>query len=219
MAKMQLMWPKSRQGYRVELSRPAGGAAAGTIAAEGSQYETVIAVGTEVDTYNCCEIDGIYRHLASFEPTASGARDFANLFGLLQGRRSYSVLFFIRAVENMRALLRLSEEKDWPTISQWAIQNGKAIRFTADFQINDRPDARPNDRPRFFFQPMTLIDAIYAKFFEDLEAGAAPMRLCARPGCGNWFKYGPGTGHRETAKYCSHKCQGAHSYQKRRDAK
>lgn len=41
------------------------------------------------------------------------------------------------------------------------------------------------------------------------------VKLCKRPDCGEWFAYGPGTKHRETAVYCSPKCQKAHAYERR----
>lgn len=38
------------------------------------------------------------------------------------------------------------------------------------------------------------------------------LRLCKRPGCGEWFWYGGGTGRRKTAIFCTPKCQKAYYY-------
>jgi len=68
-------------------------------------------------------------------------------------------------------------------------------------------------QPRLFFQPRDLLGAAYLQLMQDAAQGAI-LRLCARPGCGEWFYYGPGTKHRETALYHSPRCQKAHAYLK-----
>jgi hypothetical protein len=105
--------------------------------------------------------------------------------------------------------LKLKQAKDWDRLRTWlAVDNPNFVRL--------RPALLAGDPPQLFFQPRTLRDAVYLQFFEDLTT-RANLRKCKRPGCGEWFKYGPGTLHRNTAQYCSPKCQNADKYQKRKE--
>ena len=211
MPRMHLPWPVARNGYRIAPAKPARGPAVGTIIGGfAAATDWIVRNGSEVDHRDCLAIDGLYRRLADHEPNQDGALAFANRYGLLSNREREAVQTFTDNIRIVRSLVAAAEAEDWTAIHRWLGENRKAIRF--------QPDLKLNGRPQFFFRPARLIDAIYAQFLEDVAGGIGTMRLCARPGCGNWFKFGPGTNHRETARYCSPKCQGAHAYAKRKEA-
>ena len=68
-------------------------------------------------------------------------------------------------------------------------------------------------RPQLEFRPRTLVGFIYAQLIQDYTGGIHYKR-CIRPGCGEFFYYGPTTRKRSTALYCNPTCQKAHAYQK-----
>jgi hypothetical protein len=190
--KMSLIWPRDCEGYRI-----------------GGRWRTVVGLSDRTRAYDALAIDGLYRRLADMLATDAGVLAFARTYGLLTDGLD-TVDDFLNARKVVRWLIARREKGDWPEIVRWFHKNHKAIRLTA------APDYHAP--PELFFKPMALIDAIYLQFFMDISSGAQ-LRLCKRPGCGNWFKYGPGTGHRETAEYCSPKCQKAHAYSKTKESK
>jgi hypothetical protein len=154
------------------------------------------------------EIEGLYRRLASCRSTEKGALDFVRRFGFLKGDCSESVNFICEQIRDFRHLISLKQSQKWESLRRFLKRNREFISVNLELLVGDPPEV--------FFQPPTLLDAIYFQFFEDLSSGAN-LRLCKRPGCREWFKYGPGTLHRNTAQYCSPKCQNAHKYAKRKE--
>jgi hypothetical protein len=56
----------------------------------------------------------------------------------------------------------------------------------------------------FFFLPINLISGIYIQLVKAITQNTH-FRQCAQ--CGNWFPFGPGTGHRKDAKFCRSACR------------
>ena len=60
-------------------------------------------------------------------------------------------------------------------------------------------------------EPANLLDAMWVQFALSFTKREQHRRCLW---CETWFAYGPGTGRRNTAIYCTPKCQNAHAYQK-----
>jgi hypothetical protein len=55
---------------------------------------------------------------------------------------------------------------------------------------------------------------MYLQLLQDATT-SAQLKKCARPGCGNWWKYGAGTDRRSRGQYCSAACQAAMAHVRR----
>lgn len=197
MPEMSLYWPRDLDGYRTEP-----GAKGKTIA--GSSGTRIVRNGGKLD----CSSDrmkcaGLYRALAATPPTPEGALSFVCRYGFLQGQDSEDVEHICNEIAVANYLLDHAEDRE--LLARWLEENARAMRLTATIT-----------KDGLFFRPVSLQSAIYLQFFEDLENGAQ-LRLCKRPGCETWFKYGPGTGKRNTAQYCSTKCEKAHNYERSKE--
>jgi hypothetical protein len=203
MPKLSLPWPVDREGYRIEK---VGG---GRTIAEPS-HTLIVRNGGPLDFIDVMKIDGLYHRLADCPATAEGALSFVRRYGFLRrgdgdSENHDDITHTIRVV---RSLLKIKEAGNWERLHLWVINNPKIGLL--------RPELLAGEPPELFFRPVTLHDAIYLQFLGDLTA-SANLRKCKRPGCGEWFNYGPGTQHRNTALYCSPKCQNADKYMKRKE--
>ncbi len=203
MAKLALYWPVCSDGYRLGIW---GG---GKTIAQGDPGQWIF---RNSDQMRCdvdvMQIPALYGRLADNEPTAEGALAFVTKYGFLTNAANREPAEGIcDQIKLMRHLLALRDDRNQDALDKWLNKNSKVIRLNAVI--------REGQCPRLFFEPERLSDAIYLQFFQDIESGAN-VRLCARPGCGEWFYFGPGTNppRRNTAIYCSPKCQKAHSFAK-----
>lgn len=230
MPKMKLFWARDWEGYRIEPATPAAppprrsrrervarafgphgtGIVAGAsqaIITEGGTPTAVVGNSGKMREYDALSIDGLYEQLAVVRDDDS-LLAFVNKFGLLTPGSIGDIDYMVHEARVVRSLIDAKKRRDWSVLSGWLDNNAHVIRLTGE--------RLPGKRPELFFRPRTLRDAIYLQFFEDLSGGAK-LKLCERPGCGNWFKYGPGTKppRRKTARYCSPKCHKAHAYQEK----
>ena len=136
--------------------------------------------------------------LALTPPTPEGALSFVCRYGFLQGQDWEDIDAICHEIVVVNFLLEHAADRD--VLARWLDENANVMRLIPTMT-----------KGGLFFQPVSLRSGIYLQFFEDLETGAG-LRLCKRPGCGRWFKYGPGTGKRNTAQHCSRRCEKAHSY-------
>jgi hypothetical protein len=211
MAKFSLKWTKAIGGYRIE--RPvATGPVAKTIIGQVRPVNLVANSDRKVSPpYDAMKTEGLYRHLEKVRDE-NGALEFANKFGLLRDGNEESIDDFILHADWVRVLVKAKEERDWVPFERFLVLNREVVRLNPEFQLTTvRVNGRKTDELEFFFRPASLLSAIYIQLFEDFTTGAE-LRLCKRPGCGSWFKFGPGTGRRNTALYCSPRCQKAHAY-------
>ena len=210
MPKFSLLWPIDLDGYHITKSSPSPPHvhARSILASTGDTGPWIVRNGGEDDKRDRMKIEGLYRRLAGCRSTEKGALDFVRRFGFLKGERAESVNFICEQIRTFRHLISLNRSQKWESLRHWLRHNSKFISLNPELLVGDPPEV--------FFRPSTLLDAIYLQFFEDLSSGAN-LRLCKRPGCREWFKYGPGTLHRNTAQYCSPKCQNAHKYAKRKE--
>jgi hypothetical protein len=152
-------------------------------------------------------VSAIYHQLADCEANERGALHFVTKYGLLRSQEREPLNDICNTIRVVRSLLKARDAGDLDRLSKWMDENRKALRLHPDFQHG-----------ALFFAPSSLFDAIFLQLFQDTASGAK-IRLCARPACGEWFYYGPGTAHRSTAEYCTPKCQKAHTYDKSKGTK
>ncbi len=211
MPKLSLKWPRDCGGYHI--IKP-GQSLAGThwnereIPKSVRTRPLILRNGSALEFPDCLEFDGLYEKLAKTKTSAQGAKDFVSQYGFLRADRYEYVDAICHEIRVVQSLIKLKDSRNWERLHLWMIDNRKAIRLN--------PELLGGDPPELFFRPSTLIDAIYLQFFEDLST-KANLRLCARAGCGNWFKYGTGTNRRSTSQYCSPKCQNAAKYAKMKE--
>ena len=236
MGKISLHWPVDKSGYSIEPQhrvwskaelRPLPRSIA-QLERRSVQYQreyaryqgsqtilgavgpgpSIVCNGGSVNFYDPMEVPALYERLAGSKPTEAGVLAFVSKFGFLRGSKSESVKSICDEIKVLRGLIAAKESHDWKSLQSWMIGNSKVTRLHPKFEQSK--DGKP---PQLFFAPSTLRDAIYLQFFQDIST-SSNLRLCKRPGCGEWFTFGPGTGRRETAEYCSPKCQKAHAYDK-----
>ena len=217
MAKLSLKWPVDQTGYRIERLHSDG---RGRFKLPEMALITpyIRRNGGKLGYIDPFKFDGLYHRLADCKPTPQGVLEFVSRFGFLglkdAGLRgansgaSEAVEDIYKVIKTVATLREWKRTRDWKQLSQWVTDNQTRIRA--------HPVLLPGNPPEPFFRPATLRDAIYLQFLEDLMPGAK-MRLCKRPACGEWFKYGPGTSHRKTARFCSERCQNAFKYQRRKE--
>ena len=212
MPKLSLFWPIDQDGYGIKEGVPGGGTsrAAKTIGGSGAVGALIVRNGGPARFYDPLKINGLYHRLAECPTTAEGTYDFVRRFGFLGSIDGLSerVEFICNEIRAVRSLLKDKRTRNWERLRLWIIDNPNIGLL--------RPDLLAGDPPELFFRPVTLQDAIYLQFFEDLTTSAS-LRKCKRPGCGEWFKYGAGTSHRNTAQFCSAKCQNADKYARRKE--
>jgi hypothetical protein len=143
-----------------------------------------------------------------------GALGFVSRFGFLRGTwgQSEAVDEIIHEIRVAQSLIEAADRNDWDALSKWMEANRSAIKLSPSLEFESG-----KEKPTLFFHPARLIDAIYLQFFEEVSGGAN-IRKCQSPRCSEWFRYGPGTKHRETAQYCSDRCRRAHFYLKAKEA-
>lgn len=166
------------------------------------------------------DIDALYARLAECLPTSEGALSFVDRFGLLRAGDREPVAGVCAAIEAARALIATRDAGDIHTLTQWMTEPGNAAAMALRpslapaAAVHSRRDRSPYD---LILSPRDLYSAIFFQFFRDYTENRS-LRKCARRGCGEWFQFGPGTRHRNTAVYCSPSCQHADAYRIRRAA-
>jgi hypothetical protein len=198
MAKLTLSWPVGRYRREVIPAKPGG------TLAQSQDYEGFVREGAAIEkpAHDC---DVLYEHLVRRSPD-----DFVNTYGLLwtRGRRE-SVDYFVRRQHAVAELLTAKKTDDWDAAKIWFEYNPEAVRLVAVLGEDEA------GRPQLEFQPRNLLGFIVAQLIQDWTSGAT-YKWCKRPACPEWFYYGPGTAHRETAQYCSQTCKAAHFYERKK---
>ncbi len=203
-------------GYHIE-TRPA--VTKGGTLLRGGPEDVIVRNGGRLEQIEMFKFNALWRQLAETPKTPQGALKFVEKFGFLNYRqdgKEQAVEEITDHIESARTLVDCYEREDWGRISDWLNKaNPNSI-----FGIGGVGklgivfgEKHPGERPELKFRAGSLNGAILVQYLNDV-AGGTKHRKCVRPTCQIWFSYGPGTKHRETARYCSTKCQKAHAYMK-----
>ena len=212
MAQLTLNWPVGR--YCIETV-PAGSGR--TIADSTSAYRIIWREGPALEK-PVYKVDALYERLVKMSP-----EKFVKTYGLLWsrkgGRRGAEIIDMdleegsvesrtIRAAQReLKQLLAAKKRDNWHAARKW-MQERPRVQLGAVIGEDEA------GRPQLEFQPRNLFGFIVAQLIQDWSGGAQ-YKFCKRPGCPEYFYFGAGTAHRNTAKYCSKRCQMAHAYQER----
>ncbi len=219
-----LKWGVDKRGYRIERRAPV---TTGAMIGRHDGYDCLVRNGGSLVEYEPFKfkldgVDGLWRRLAKTTKTPQGALDFVSTYGFLQQKdaKEETVADIKDAIETARILSALYDKNDWVKVADWLNEAGRDSMFglggigRLGVVFHGEQGAA---RPGLKFRPGSLRSAILVQYLDDMSGGAK-LRECIRPGCPEWFKFGPGTGRRETARYCSPKCQQAHAYMKRKES-
>ena len=213
MAQLTLNWPVGRYKIETELPSPSPPKISTILSEVGNREQKWIVREGAAKPTLAHKPDAIYEQLANCEKSEDGILTFVNKFGLLYNRdKKEKVETFLTARSELKKLLVAKKRDDWGAASKWIEKHPKAIRLNAGIGYSN------TDRPQLEFRPQNLMGLIVAQLIQDWSNGAK-YKFCTRPGCGEYFYFGSGTDHRETAEYCSPKCQNAHAYAKRKEKK
>ena len=214
-----LDWPVDLDGYRIETEKAPAGRRASVLGDTGPR---IVRNGGRLDIRQPLKADGLCRWIAKGEKTPEGALAIVSRFGFLFSAkaRSESVAEIYDAIDVAWWLVNMADAKYWHLIEQWLAGVGHDNeRFIhggiGRLGVQFAPGA---ERPSLRLRPANLFNAALVQLLEEVSIGK-PLKPCARPGCPEYFTYGPGTGKRETKEYCSPKCQNAHTYLKRKEAR
>ena len=214
-----LNWYRDLKGYRVE-SREAPKGRHGVLLPGHQDF--IVREGGSLESYKPFDIVAIYRRLAEVKKTPQAAVEFCYGFGFLirPKSRKMSLAEFFSYRDSMRRWVQLYDHGLWHRIEaelQAAAGQGDgrspfggAGRLGVLFTFGE------GTRPSLKFRPSSLYGAMLCQLLDD-AAGGTPYRRCDLPSCGQYFKYGPDTDHRNTARYCCAKHQQAHAYLLRKE--
>jgi hypothetical protein len=212
MALFEIEWLIDRDGYSLAPSHLSQGNPYA-----GPDDREIVRKGGRLLTWKPFKTDGLCRRIAQFEDTPAGALQFVARHGFMfrANTRSESAALICSHIQIARVLVRAADARDWTKITGWlekAYKGGRGVgRLGVVFET-----AADTSRPALHLRPANLWEAAVVQLLEEISSGR-PLKHCKRPGCPEWFTYGPGTDHRETALYCSSKCQNAHTYMKRKE--
>ena len=200
-------WPRDPAGYEIRESNFKKNSKI-----PGIEFN-IVAKSGEVELYEPLKIDGLYKRLADANSTHEGAIEFCNMFGLffnLKGKTDENPKMgfevFLGVQEATRQLIEIAETNEWDKYVERAVFGHVTLRLE---YIDDK------SVPEILFVPDDLHTVMKYQLHADLKSGAKSRKCLI---CPTWFNYGPGTTHRNTAIYCSPKCQKAHQYQKKKEA-
>ena len=164
---------------------------------------------------------GLFMEFAHTEQTAAGVQQFANRHGLLwklfeemDGEDPVMIHQWCRYIRQMGSAVKHWEEQreagDIGNLIQvFSEQTELSLAMTTQIRVQADICLRPVDDPMraaLYLRPVSLHGAMWGQFMEAM-ADNAQLRRCAQ--CPSWIVYGPKTGRRESAKFCSSACRRA----------
>ena len=148
----------------------------------------------------------LYKRLMTERP-----EDFVRKYGFLWSRgESEMVRDFFSARRELRKLVAFKKDDNWDWAREWMEARPHVVQLDGVIGKDEK------GRPQLEFQPRHLFGFIVAQLIQDWSGGKT-YKFCKNPGCDEYFYYGPKTDHRNTAEYCSKKCNLAHAYQMRKE--
>ncbi len=148
------------------------------------------------------EHSGLFREFAEVE-ISSEARAFVGKYGLLHTCDDIEPLeHFFDENNRMRSAVEMwekgQEHGDWNPLIQAFDQytrGAASIKFCRAYGA---------ESPTLHITPDSLISAIWFQFAQAVSANTKLYRCAV---CPTWFAFGPGTGRRKSARYCSDRCR------------
>ena len=138
-------------------------------------------------------------------PTSQDVKEFVDKYGLLKSSQKP-----LRVGDVIWDSMRMKDGVYWWRKGE---QTGDLTQFIADWNkvrlapIDIRFDkAWDATFPSLFIKPKDLLAAMWLQIAQAVSK-QTDLRKCLH--CPTWFTYGPGTGRRKTAFYCSDRCRRA----------
>ena len=163
----------------------------------------------------------VCRKLADCPKTTEGALAFVREFGFLQRGKEQALYWFYRAIDTAWDVVAAADTQRWKFLADWLAGGGSDNEMFIHGGIGKlqylqflMPEG--GGRHNSATAAGGLVRSGACKLLDEVTRGANPPKRCKRPGCPEYFTYGAGTGRRETAEYCSPKCQKAHEYTRRK---
>lgn len=152
----------------------------------------------------------LFMIFAETPKTPDGYLQRANAYGLLFGRDPEPLDVWHVRIETLR--IAVQEWRDGGIGAVVDLFSGH--RFgQVSLQMIEKTE---RGGARLRIAPDSLYDALWIQFG---EAVAANLKIKSCIYCNTPFAFGPGTGKRNTARYCTSPCQKRHAYRKRSEAK
>lgn len=213
-------WPRDESGYEIlevpeEVPSPEATLLTGRLAGTFIRPR-----GGVVRKYRWLDHHpALFREFADTPQTSEGVLDFANRFGLLfpdgafekQRDGSEYLPDWFKHIQSFQAGIGFAEhgQRGWDFApAQFEVQVTKNVSV----HLVKRDE---RELPQLAMRPRSLIAAMWLQYGLWISTPNMKLRRCVY--CSTWFTYGPGTGRRETARYCSPKCQKAHQYAKKKE--
>ena len=163
---------------------------------------------------------GLFMEFAHTEQTAAGVQQFANRHGLLWRlpkdmlEDAVTIREWCRYIRRMQNAVNIwTEQREAGDIGNlievFSEQTDRSLAMTAQFRFEADMHLRAVDDPMqaaLYLKPRSLHGAMWGQLMEAM-ADNAQLRRCAQ--CPSWIIYGPKTGRRESAKFCTSACRRA----------
>ena len=195
-------WERDVDGYRIEELKPG----------EAPEYEIernrgcLVPIGRAALRYRPLdECPGMFMEFARCKQTPESAKTFADKYGLLVSPNKPMplvefnswILMMVTALEFWEHGLKIQDLS--PLI--------EGFNARADMKAHVRFGTSWDDsHPALYIVPNNLLSARWLQFAQAVSSNTE-FRKCLH--CPAWFTYGPGTGRRKTAFYCSARCRRA----------
>jgi hypothetical protein len=169
-------------------------------------------VGSPLTTRPLDQFRDLYLELAEADPTPSGHLKFAKKFGLLTDRKSEHTSVWPEAIERMRALIALAENR-----TNWTTQDGRYEPYVISrhFTLRFQPKGA-TDEMELSVAPANLRAALTLQCLAH-RAGGAKIRSCKA--CGSLFEVGGASGRRSHADFCSDGCRFDYNNRRRKGSR
>ena len=214
-----LDWRRCLDGYQIERRERKPGRGARILDDSG---DYIVRNSGRLESTTPMQCGGLWKQLTECW-IADNALGFVTRFGFLNRRngREQRVDDILNDAETMRDWDRSIAWQDWPAISKALDSAGEDSLFEIGgvgrlgLLIHHQDGT---ERPELRLRPGSLFQAILVQAIDNAIDGT-PLKKCFNPACSEWFRYGPGTNHRNTAMYHSPTCKGAHAYAKLKEAR
>lgn len=195
---LQFEWERDLAGYEIVTRE-------GVLLGGGTQTKWIRAKGGRKERYRPLEDASLFRRFAQLRRTESSVLAFARNHGLLgfgleaRSRSSSEepISSWHSSIDVVRRMVVLLDHQEWPVLSDM-FDKAELGRMTVRLPTWNRHGVN------LVVEPNSLRSAIYLQLARSASSNER-WRQCTR--CSAWFAYGPGTGRRSTAEYCSDACR------------